>query len=262
MVVNGSLSKTAVNGGAGANSQLSGLTVAALTIVTLLFLTGLFEDLPEATLAAIVIAAVMELVDIPALVRLYRIYTGRIAKPLGITVRPDFVAAIAAMLGVLVFDTLPGLVIGIAASLLLLLYRASYPHLAELGAVPDTHGQYTDLRRHPDNTRVPGVLIVRPESGLFFANAEHINTEIRRLAAEEKPHAVILDAETVPGIDVTAVTMLEQLAADLTRDGIQFAIARDIGRVGDIITRAETSTASIAVYPTVQGAVDGIGRNG
>ena len=79
MVVNGSLSKTAVNGGAGAHSQISGLVVAALTIVTLLFLTALFEDLPEATLAAVVIAAVIELVDVPALRRLYRIYSPRLA---------------------------------------------------------------------------------------------------------------------------------------------------------------------------------------
>ena len=72
MVVNGSLSKTAVNGGAGAKSQISGLVVAALTIVTLLFLTGLFEKLPEATLAAVVIAAVIELVDVAGAVGLYR----------------------------------------------------------------------------------------------------------------------------------------------------------------------------------------------
>ena len=77
MVVNGSLSKTAVNGGAGARSQVSGLTAAVLTLVTLLFLTGLFEKLPEATLAAIVIAAVIELVDIAALRRLWRVRTGR-----------------------------------------------------------------------------------------------------------------------------------------------------------------------------------------
>src|SRR5262249_11377386 len=140
-------------------------------------------------------------------------------------------------------------------------YRASYPHVAELGAVPDTHSQYTDLRRHPDNIKMPGVLIVRPESGLFFANAEHISTEIRRLTADEKPHTVILDAETVPDIDLTAVPMLEQLAADLTRDGIRFAIARDIGRVGDVITRAEASSSSIAVYPTVQAAVDELQAN-
>jgi hypothetical protein len=68
------------------------------------------------------------------------------------------------------------------------------------------------------------------ESGLFFANADYIGNEIRRLAADEKPRAVILDAETVPGIDITAVTMLEELGADLSRAGTEFAIARDIGR--------------------------------
>src|SRR5207237_3220481 len=102
MVVNGSLSKTAVNGSAGAHSQLSGLVVAALTVVTLLFLTGLFEDLPEATLAAIVIAALVELVDIPALVSLYRFHTRGAGRAYALAARPDFVAAVAALLGVLV----------------------------------------------------------------------------------------------------------------------------------------------------------------
>lgn len=106
MVVNGSLSKTAVNGAAGARSQLSGLVAAAMTVLTLLLLTGLFEQLPDATLAAIVIAAVIELVDLPALRRLYATYAGRLGGFANVTARPDFVAAIAALLGVLVFDTL------------------------------------------------------------------------------------------------------------------------------------------------------------
>ena len=135
MVVNGSLSKTAVNGSAGARSQTSGIAVAALTIVTLLFLTGLFEDLPEATLAAVVIAAVFELVDIRALQGFYALYTQRLGRIYGAAARPDFIAAMAAMLGVLIFDTLPGLVIGVIVSLLLLLYRASKPYVAELGQV-------------------------------------------------------------------------------------------------------------------------------
>ena len=120
MVVNGSLSKTAVNGSAGAKTQLSGLIVAGLTIITLLALTGLFEDLPEATLAAIVIAAVIELVDFPALIVLYHAYSKRLGKEFGFVARPDFIAAIAALLGVTVCDTLPGLFIGIGVSLLLL----------------------------------------------------------------------------------------------------------------------------------------------
>ena len=138
MVVNGSLSKTAVNGSAGAKSQVSGLVVAVLTVITLLFLTGLFESLPEATLAAVVIAAVIELVDIAALRELYSLYTERLGRIYGNAARPDFIAAVAAMLGVLIFDTLPGLVIGIIVSLMLLLYRASKPHIAELGRVPGT----------------------------------------------------------------------------------------------------------------------------
>src|SRR6202012_3348267 len=100
MVVNGSLSKTAVNGSAGAKSQVSGLVVAAMTIVTLLFLTGLFEKLPQATLAAVVIVAVIELVDVRALIRFYRVYTGRLAAPYRVAARPDFIAATAALLGV------------------------------------------------------------------------------------------------------------------------------------------------------------------
>src|SRR6202012_2808234 len=121
MVVNGSLSKTAVNGSSGANSQISGLVVAAMTVVPLLLLTGLFEKLPEATLAAVVIVAVMELVDVGALVRLYRVYSGRFGRAYQVGARPDFMAAIAGLLGVTVFNTLPGLFIGIVVSIPLLL---------------------------------------------------------------------------------------------------------------------------------------------
>jgi high affinity sulfate transporter 1 len=144
MVVNGSLSKTAVNGSAGARTQMSGIVVAVLTILTLLFLTGLFEDLPEATLGAVVIAALIELVDIGALRTLYRAYTKRLGRIYGPAARADFIAAVAAMLGVLVFDTLPGLFIGIAVSLLLLLYRVSRPNVAVLGQVPGS-SQWADI---------------------------------------------------------------------------------------------------------------------
>ena len=190
MVVNGSLSKTAVNGSAGARSQLSGLIVAVLTVVTLLFLTSLFEDLPEATLAAVVIAAVIELVDIAALVDLYRLYTRRLGRIYGHAARPDFIAAVAAMLGVLVFDTLPGLFIGIAVSLLLLLYRASRPNVAELGRRPRLPGQFADRRPPPGEHAVAGVAVLRVESGLFFANADTVRHAVqspRRAAGASAP---------------------------------------------------------------------------
>ncbi|HEY7732919.1 MAG TPA: SulP family inorganic anion transporter [Gaiellaceae bacterium] len=256
MVVNGSLSKTAVNASAGARSQLSGLVVAALTVVTLLFLTGLFEELPEATLAAVVIAALVELVDVRALVALYRFHARGAGRAFAIAARPDFVAALAALLGVLVFDTLPGLFIGIVVSILLLLYRASRPHVAVLGKAPGTADQWTDLERHPGNAPAPGIVVLRPETGLFFANADAVRDEIRARSVAGT-RAVVLDAETMPAIDVTAVTMLVGLARDLHDRGVELVIARDIGAVRDLVDLGEEHP-TIRTYPTVQAAVDAL----
>jgi sulfate permease, SulP family len=250
MVVNGSLSKTAVNGGAGAESQASGIVVAVLTVVTLLFLTGLFETLPEATLAAVVIAAVIELVDVSALVRLYRIWTTRLGRIYGPAARPDFIAAVAALAGVLVFDTLPGLFIGIGVSLLLLLYRASRPNVAVLGRLPEGH--WVDLARG-DAEAQPGVAVLRVEAGLFFANAEHVRRVVLE-HARDGVTAVVIDAETVPYIDVTAAETLARLRDDLSRDGVRLLVARDIGQVRDVLRRAGAEDEA-AVFPTVEEAV-------
>lgn len=247
MVVNGSLSKTAVNGSAGARTQLSGLIVAVLTVLTLLLLTGLFEKLPFATLAAVVIAAVMELVDVGALVRLYRVTTG---------VRPDFYAAIAALLGVTVFDTLPGLFIGIGASLVLLLYRASRPHVTPLGKVPGTPDQYGDVRRHPENIVPDGIAILRVEGALFFANTDAVHQRILAVASADGIHAVVLDAETLPDIDVTAARMLVALSDELARRDVRLVLAHDVGRVRDALRRVGRT---LRVEPTVEAAVEAAG---
>jgi sulfate permease, SulP family len=252
MIVNGSLSKTAVNASSGARTQLSGLVVAVLTVVTLLFLTGLFESLPEATLAAVVVAALIELVDVPALVGFYRVYTRRLGEAYGVAARPDFIAAVAAMLGVLVFDTLPGLFIGIAMSLLLLLYRASRPHVAELGAVPGAEGQWGDRARHPENRPTAGVVVLRVDGGLFFANADGVRARVRAAATADGARVVVLDAETVSFVDVTAAQMLTELAEDLARDGKRLLLARDIGPVRDVLRQAGSA---VAVYPSVDAAV-------
>jgi high affinity sulfate transporter 1 len=260
MVVNGSLSKTAVNGGAGAKSQLSGLTVAVLAIVTLLFLTGLFEQLPEATLAAVVIAAVIELVDIPALTRLYRVWTGRLGGIYGWAARADFLAALAALLGVLVFDTLPGLFIGITVSLILLLYRASRPHVALLARGNDP-GVWLDVERHPELTPDPAMVVLRVESGLFFANADHVRAAIRSHAAPPT-RAVVVDAQTAPFIDVTATEMLTQAARDLARANVVLALAHPVGQTRDVLRRAAGENGTvIAVHPTIDAAVDELSRD-
>jgi sulfate permease, SulP family len=256
MVVNGSLSKTAVNAGAGAKSQLSSLVVAVLTVVTLLFLTGLFEDLPEAVLAAVVIAAVIELVDIPSLVRLYRVYSRGLGSIYGIAARTDFIAAMAALIGVLLFDTLPGLFIGISVSVLLLLYRASRPNIAVLGEA-EADGPFEDVERNPKVAAVPGVVILRVESGLFFANADVVRASIRAKAADPNVTAVVLDAQTIPAIDVTAAKMLVELDHDLQRQGKHLVLARQVGQVGDVLAK-ERGENAIKIYPSVRAAVDAL----
>ena len=253
MVVNGSLSKTAVNGSAGATSQLSGIFVAALTVLTLLFLTGLFEDLPEATLAAVVIAAVADLVDVDALRRLWRVYSAQLGQIYGPAARADLIAALAAMFGVLIFDTLPGLFIGIAVSVLLLVYRASRPHVAELGRAADgTH--WVDVDRHEDATPTPGIVVVRPESGLFYANADNVKAAVLA-RVDGRTTAVVVDLADVPTIDVTAIDMLVDLADDLERRHVTLALARDIGQVRDVLAAAGAPQLAAHAHPTVAAAV-------
>ncbi len=259
MVVNGSLSKTAVNASAGARTQLSGLLVAGLTILTLVALTGLFESLPEATLAAIVIAAVVELVDVPALRALYRAYTRRLGREFGFVARPDFIAAMAALLGVTVFDTLPGLFIGIAVSLLLLIYRASRPYVAVLGKVPGGDGLYSDMDRHPENEIAEHVVVLRIESGLYFANADAVRQRVMQAAQPADLQGIVLDAETIPFVDVSAARMLADLAEELHRRDVGLLIARDIGQVRDVLRRVVEDPALTRVYPTIQSAVDAAG---
>jgi Sulfate permease and related transporters (MFS superfamily) len=259
MVVNGSLSKTAVNWSAGARTQLSGIVAAALTVLTLLFLTGLFERLPEAVLAAVVIAAVVELVDIPSLVALHRVFTHRLGQAYGVAARPDFLASVAALLGVLAFGTLPGLFIGITVSLLLLLYRSSRPVVSELGRLPGD-GHYAALDRHPESRRVPGVAVLRVEGGIYFANTDRIRTEVRAAAARTGVKAVVVDAETVPFVDVSAVRMLDALAAELEAGGTRLLLARDVGQVRDVLRTADARAELMRVHPTVREAVDAARR--
>lgn len=254
MVVNGSLSKTAVNGSSGARSQASGLVVAVLTVLTLLFLTGLFENLPEATLAAVVVAAVIELVDYRALVRLWKVWSAHLDEIYGRTARADLIAAVAALLGVLIFDTLPGLFIGIAVSVLLLVYRASRPHVAVLGRVPDDR-HWVDLDRHPDASPAEHIVAVRPESGLFYANADNVKADILGHLHDDTT-AVVLDLEAVPVIDVTAAGMLADLDDELTRTGRRLLVAREVGQIRDVLRHVDAEHLADHVYPTVDAAVD------
>ena len=189
------------------------------------------------------------------MVRLYRTVTGPLRAIYGVAARADFIAALCALLGVVIFDTLPGLFIGIAVSVLLIVYRASRPHVAELGAIPGQPGRYVDLQRNPEAVPVVGVAILRVESELFFANAETVRDTIRTVARRSGTEAVVLDVEAVPTIDVTAASMLTALVDDLARDGVQLVVAREFGQVHDVLSLNEAGHAAIPVFSTVHAAV-------
>jgi MFS superfamily sulfate permease-like transporter len=158
---------------------------------------------------------------------------------------------VAVYFGVLVFDTLPGLFIGIAVSLLLLLYRASRPNVADLGRVPGAKRHWGDVARYPDNVQV-----LRVESGFFFANADHVREAVEGHASGEGVHAVVLDAETVPFVDIIASRMLDELREDLAGQGITLLIARDIGQVCDVFRRSRhENTTEETAFATVEEAV-------
>jgi MFS superfamily sulfate permease-like transporter len=253
MVVNGSLSKTAVNGAAGAKSQLSTLTASALTVITLLFLTGLFEKLPEPTLAAVVIVAVIELIDYASLRRLYRVQTGRLARIYRYASRADFLGAVAALLGVLLFETLPGLIIGILVSLVLLLARTSRPHVTRLRRLPGDGDTWVDARGHPELRDPEGVIVVRIEASLFFANSDYVRESIRAMP-NSSTTLIVVDGRTSPSIDVSAVDMLVQLRAELRRKGVELALAQEVGQVRDVLRHASES-GEPAIFPTVDDVI-------
>jgi sulfate permease, SulP family len=207
-----------------------------------------------------VIAAVIALVDIPALIKLYRAYSRRLGREFGFVARPDFIAAIAALLGVTVFDTLPGLFIGITVSLLLLIYRASRPYVATLGKTPGPGGHYRDIDRHPDARPPDHIAVLRVESGLYFANADAVRTRLLQTASVDGIRAVVLDAETIPFIDVTASDMLADLTDELHHHGVHLVIARDVGQVRDVLRHVVDHPALQQVYPTVQAALDAVDK--
>jgi MFS superfamily sulfate permease-like transporter len=128
---------------------------------------------------------------------------------------------------VVLIDVLPGLVIGVVAMLLLVIYTASRPHLGLLGAVPGVPGAYGDIERHPDYQRVPGLLVMRLEAPLFYANATPVHDRVKALVGESDPlpRAVILELTANAGLDITSAEMLEQLITTLRSAGIDVALA-------------------------------------
>ena len=209
--VDASLSRSAVADSSGVKSQLSSIILFCFLVVTMLFLMPLFHDLPEAVLGAIVIAAVAHLVDVQALRRL------RHVDP------TDFVLAILCFAGVLVFGLLVGLAIAVVVSMLALVYRAYRPSSAVLGrapgAVDDERLRYRGIEDHPDCETFPGLVILRVDGELFFANARWFRETVRSLVRDQTPpvRELLVHVGAVPHMDTTAATMLKELIARAAR---------------------------------------------
>ena len=226
--VAGGLSQTAVNDKAGARTPLA-LVFASLTLaLCLLFLTDLLANLPKAVLAAVVLTAVAGLIDVPALLRMWRIS------------KLDFYAATIALGAVLLLGILQGILLAAAASILLLLARVSQPHVAYLGRIPGT-SSYSDLERHPENEPLPNLIAFRPEASLLYVNADSVlqsvSDHVRALGAD-KIRLVVCDLSASPYIDLAGSRMLHQLQNELGSQGINLRIVGARGRVRDLL-RAE-----------------------
>ncbi len=169
--IDASLSQTATAEQAGGRTQLSSLVSALLIILTVVFLAGIFKNLPNAVLAVVVMNSVISLMDVKELRRYYALR------------RTDFVIALAALFGVVLTDVLTGLVIAVVLSLIFIVYRASRPHIALLGRAPGSPTEFGDLQRHPEYEQIPGLMIVRLDAPLYFLNAGVAQTMIREMAA-------------------------------------------------------------------------------
>lgn len=212
--VSTSSSRTAVAEQSGAQTQLTGVVAGSLVLVMLLFAPGLVKSLPQAALAAIVITAAISLFDLKAFIRLYQVR------------RSEFILALVCALGVISVGVLQGITVAVALAVLQFFERSWRPYMAVLGKPPQVEG-YHDVTRYPNATPVPGILMLRWDAPLFFANANIFRKRVRALLASRKikPAWLLVAAEPVTDVDSTAAEMLVDLDKELKADGIHLVFA-------------------------------------
>jgi len=239
-------SRTAVAEQAGAKTQVTGLVGAALIVLMLVLVPGLLKNLPNPTLAAVVIAASLSLADIPGTVRLWR------------QRRVECLLSITAFLGVALLGVLEGIAVAVGLSILNVFRRAWRPYQTTLGRVPGLAGQH-DRRLHPEAEGLPGLVIVRFDAPLFFANARTFRDQIRTLAvADPRPEWIVIAAEPITDVDTTAADMLADLDEELNARGTSLVFAE----LKDPVRRKLERYALIGpldpnhFFPTLDGAGD------
>jgi high affinity sulfate transporter 1 len=243
--VAGGLSQSAVNDKAGAQTPLALVFASGALAICLVFLADYLETLPKAVLAAIVFTAVLGLIDVRSLRRMWQIS------------KPDFFAATIALVAVLLLGILQGILLAAAASVLILLARASQPHVAFLGRIPGTDS-FSDLARHPENERLPHILIFRPEASLLYVNAETVLQAVldRLRSSGSGIRMIVCDLSASPFIDLAGSRMLRLLHKGLAECGIGLRVVGARGRVRDLLRAdglGEIVGARVTTLETVVG---------
>jgi sulfate permease, SulP family len=251
--VSGGMSQSLVNEGGGARTPASGGIAAVLILVVILFFSHLLRALPQPVLAAVVLVAVAGLFNVSTLRQLWR------------GDRLEFVVAMVALLGVLGSGLLRGVMIGAVISLVLLIRRASRPHVALLGRIPGTR-RFSDRERHPKNEPTPGVLIFRPEASLLYFNIEHICDTIQDRVRSEStpPKLVVLDLSAAPYVDLQSAHTLAALARELAAAGLQMQTVETRSSVRDRL-RGEGLDANLGAvnrFASVADAVESFQKGG
>jgi high affinity sulfate transporter 1 len=244
--VSTSASRTAVAEHAGARTQLTGVIGAALIVLMLVLLPGLFRDLPQAALAAVVITASVSLADLPGTRRLWR------------QRRVEFTLSMVAFAGVAVLGVLPGILIAVGLSILNVFRHAWRPYSTVLGSVEGLAG-YHDVRSYPQARQLPGLVIYRFDAPLLFANAKMLRDEVVRIAhAEPAPRWIVVAAEPITDVDTTASDVLHELDHVLDERGqtLVFAELKD-----PVLRKIERYGLTEAIeprhfFPTVETAVE------
>jgi len=252
MPISSSASRTPVAETAGAQTQLTGVVGALAIAVMLVAAPGLLADLPTATLAAVVMAAGLSLVDVGSMTRLWRIGSS------------EFWLALASFLGVALVGVIEGVFFAVALSLLAFIRRAWWPHDAVLGRADGVKG-YHDLAYYPEARQVPGLVMYRFDAPLFFANADVFRDRVReRIANADGPvRWVVIAAEPITDIDTTAAEMLDSLLDELAAAGITLAFAELKDPVRERLRRygALKRLPDDLIFPTVGTAVSGYLRS-
>ena len=245
--IGGALSRTALNDETGAKTPLAGGICALIILLVLLFFTGLFYNLPEAILAAIVLFVIRALVDIPHFITIYKFS------------KIEFLIAIVTLLSVLIFGALQGIVIGVILSVVGLLKNMYNPHIAILGRIPGTD-QFLDIKRRPESEIISHTLIVRVDGSQIFLNTDCIKNTIIDLVDNEYKDTklFVLDFEASSFIDYTGIEMLQDLYEELNRRGIKIKAANMYGPLRDFIrkTKLEDEIVDSEVCLSIEDSIE------